>query len=203
MNRYTALLSMAGHFFWTERKLNKKPNLSWRTRSTMINRVRKACNKRRIRESVLRRVRFAHMGYIQPPDREESSDNENLQKWKRLALDRTPYFVIPTFKISRVKKKNRFRNYCWITEVAVINGIRRRRRLVMRATRKQLVTRNKGWEIQRSNSSLLSFSSWARRKNRNWNGYRRRRNIIKSLWINMKSLGDIMNHWKRFDSYKW
>lgn len=78
--------------------------------STMINRVRKAYNKRRIKESVLRRVRFAHMGYIQPPNRDESSDNESLQKVKRLALVRTPYFVIPTIKISQVKKKDRFRN---------------------------------------------------------------------------------------------
>lgn len=77
---------------------------------TMINRVRKAHRKRKIRESVLRKVRFAHMGYIQPPDRDESSDNESLENVKKLALIRTPYFVIPTIKISQVKKKDRFRN---------------------------------------------------------------------------------------------
>lgn len=77
---------------------------------TMINRVRKAHKKRKIRESVLRKVRFAHMGYIQPPDRDESSDNESLENVKKLALIRTPYFVIPTIKISQVKKKDRFRN---------------------------------------------------------------------------------------------
>lgn len=77
---------------------------------TMINRVRKAHRKRKIRESVLRKVRFAHMGYIQPPDRDESSDNESMENVKKLALIRTPYFVIPTIKISQVKRKDRFRN---------------------------------------------------------------------------------------------
>lgn len=77
---------------------------------TMINRVYKAHCKKKIRQSVLRRVRFMHMGYVQPPDRDESSDNESLQNVKKLALIRTPYFVIPTIKISQVKKKDRFRN---------------------------------------------------------------------------------------------
>lgn len=77
---------------------------------TMINRVAKAQRKRRIRESYLRRIRFTHMGYIQPPDRDESSDNESLENVKKLALLRTPYFVIPTVKISQVRRKNRFRN---------------------------------------------------------------------------------------------
>lgn len=77
---------------------------------TMINRVAKAQRKRRIRESYLRRIRFTHMGYIQPPDRDESSDNESLENVKKLALVRTPYFVIPTVKISQVRRKDRFRN---------------------------------------------------------------------------------------------
>lgn len=77
---------------------------------TLINRVAKAQRKRRIREGYLRRIRFAHMGYIQPPDRDESSDNESMENVKKLALLRTPYFVIPTVKISQVRRKDRFRN---------------------------------------------------------------------------------------------
>lgn len=77
---------------------------------TMINRAKQESHKRKIQDDVLRRVRLSHMGYNQPPDKEESSDSESLQNVKRLALLRTPYFMVPTIKISQVKRKDRLRN---------------------------------------------------------------------------------------------
>lgn len=77
---------------------------------TMIERAQKEHTKRKIQENVLRRVRLSHMGYNQPPSKDDSSDSESIQNVKRLALLRTPYFLVPTIKISQVRKKERFRN---------------------------------------------------------------------------------------------
>lgn len=77
---------------------------------TMIDRARKRHEKQKIQENILRRVRLSHMGYRQPPSKDDSSDNESVQNVKRLALLRTPYFLVPTIKISRVRRKERFRN---------------------------------------------------------------------------------------------
>lgn len=77
---------------------------------SMIDRAKKEHEKRYIQGNVLRRVRLSHMGYRQPPSKDDSSDNESIQNVKRLALLRTPYFLVPTIKISQVRKKERIRN---------------------------------------------------------------------------------------------
>lgn len=77
---------------------------------SMIDRAKKEHEKRDIQANVLRRVRLSHMGYRQPPSKDDSSDNESIQNVKRLALLRTPYFLVPTIKISQVRKKERIRN---------------------------------------------------------------------------------------------
>lgn len=77
---------------------------------SMIDRAKKEHEKREIQSNVLRRVRLSHMGYRQPPSKDDSSDNESIQNVKRLALLRTPYFLVPTIKISQVRKKERIRN---------------------------------------------------------------------------------------------
>lgn len=77
---------------------------------SMIDRAAAKTQKQQIQENVLRKVRLSHMGYYQPPSKDDSSDNESTQNVKRLALLRTPYFLIPTIKISRVRRKERFRN---------------------------------------------------------------------------------------------
>lgn len=78
---------------------------------TMTDRAKRCHKKQKIQHNVLRRVRLSHMGFVQPPSKDESSDdNESVQEVKKLALVRTPYFIIPTIRISQVKKKDRFRN---------------------------------------------------------------------------------------------
>lgn len=77
---------------------------------SMIDRAKKEQERREIQADVLRRVRLSHMGYRQPPSKDDSSDNESVQNVKRLALLRTPYFLVPTIKISQVRKKERIRN---------------------------------------------------------------------------------------------
>ncbi|KAJ6643216.1 hypothetical protein Bhyg_08173 [Pseudolycoriella hygida] len=78
---------------------------------TMTERAKRYHKKHKIQHNVLRRVRLSHMGFVQPPSKDESSDdNESVQEVKKLALIRTPYFIIPTIRISQVKKKDRFRN---------------------------------------------------------------------------------------------
>lgn len=78
---------------------------------TMTDRAKRYHKKQKIQHNVLRRVRLSHMGFVQPPSKDESSDdNESVQEVKKLALVRTPYFIIPTIRISQVKKKDRFRN---------------------------------------------------------------------------------------------
>lgn len=77
---------------------------------SMIDRAKRYQKKQKIQENVLRRVRLSHMGFEQPPQKDESSDDESIQNVKKLALIRTPYFIIPTIKISQVRKKDRFRN---------------------------------------------------------------------------------------------
>lgn len=79
--------------------------------NSMIDRAKRYHKKQKIQENVLRRVRLSHMGFEQPPQKDESSDdNESIQNVKKLALIRTPYFIIPTIRISQVRKKDRFRN---------------------------------------------------------------------------------------------
>ncbi|KAG4073557.1 hypothetical protein HA402_000781 [Bradysia odoriphaga] len=78
---------------------------------TMTDRAKRCHKKQKIQHDVLRRVRLSHMGFVQPPSKDESSDdNESVQEVKKLALVRTPYFIIPTIRISQVKRKDRFRN---------------------------------------------------------------------------------------------
>lgn len=77
---------------------------------SMIDRAIAKHKTKQIQENVLRKVRLSHMGYQQPPSKDDSSDNESIQNVKRLALVRTPYFSIPTIKIRQVRKKERFRN---------------------------------------------------------------------------------------------
>lgn len=77
---------------------------------TMTDRAKRFYKKRRIQHNVLRRVRLSHMGFEQPPSKDVSSDDESVQLVKKLALIRTPYFIVPTIKISQVKRKDRFRN---------------------------------------------------------------------------------------------
>lgn len=78
---------------------------------TMTDRAKRYHKKQKIQHNVLRRVRLSHMGFVQPPSKDESSDdNESIQEVKKLALVRTPYFIIPTIRISQVKRKDRFRN---------------------------------------------------------------------------------------------
>lgn len=77
---------------------------------TTIDKALKHQQKQTIQENVLRKVRLAQMGYQQPPAKEDSSDDESVQNVKRLALLRTPYFLIPMIRISQVKRKERFRS---------------------------------------------------------------------------------------------
>ncbi len=78
---------------------------------TMTDRAKRYHKIQKIQHNVLRRVRLSHMGFVQPPSKDESSDdNESVQEVKKLALVRTPYFIIPTIRISQVKRKDRFRN---------------------------------------------------------------------------------------------
>lgn len=78
--------------------------------NTMLDRAKRQHKKQKIQENTLRRVRLSHMGFERPPSKEHSSDDESIQNVKKLALIRTPYCIIPTIKISRVRKKDRFRN---------------------------------------------------------------------------------------------
>lgn len=79
---------------------------------SMIERARRYYRKCRIQNNVLRRVRLSHMGFEQPPSSkdESSDDNESVKNVKRLALVRTPYFILPTVRISQVRRKDRFRS---------------------------------------------------------------------------------------------
>lgn len=78
---------------------------------SMTDRAKRYYKKKNIQDNVLRRMRLSHMGFEQPPSKDESSDdNESTQNVKKLALIRTPYFILPTIKISQVKRKDRFRN---------------------------------------------------------------------------------------------
>lgn len=110
-----SIKKVAGHMFGpftetpTPDKLTVKSD-KFGVPLSMMQRAEKDRKKRKIQEDVLRRVRLSHMGYTQPPDKDESSENESVQNVKRLALIRTPYFMMPTIKISQVKKKDRFRN---------------------------------------------------------------------------------------------
>lgn len=78
---------------------------------TMTDRAKRYHKIQKIQHNVLRRVRLSHMGFVQPPSKDESEDeNESVQEVKKLALVKTPYFIIPTIRIVQVKKKDRFRN---------------------------------------------------------------------------------------------
>lgn len=75
---------------------------------SMIDKARKQQQKRKLQENVLRKVRLTHMGWNQPPSDDDISDDESIQNAKRLALLRTPYFMVPIIKINH--RKNYFRN---------------------------------------------------------------------------------------------
>lgn len=76
---------------------------------TMMNKARKQQQKKKIEEDILKEVRFTHMGFNQPPIKDESSDNDSIKNIKKLALIRTPYFLIPTIKINQIRRKDRLR----------------------------------------------------------------------------------------------
>lgn len=75
---------------------------------SMIDKARRQQQKRRLQENILRKVRLTHMGWRQPPSDEDNSDDESIQNAKKIALLRTPYFLVPIIKIS--KRKERMRN---------------------------------------------------------------------------------------------
>ncbi|XP_031623082.1 uncharacterized protein LOC116340628 [Contarinia nasturtii] len=77
---------------------------------TMINKAKKYQEKMDIQKNILKKVRRAHMGCNQPPSNDDSSDGDSVQNVKRLALVRTPYFLLPTIKRNCVRRKERFRN---------------------------------------------------------------------------------------------
>lgn len=96
-----------------EQSRNAKPPIKYDRNGIpvqMIEHARRDCKRKRIQEQTLRRVRLSHMGYTLPPSKYDSSDSESLQNVKRLALTRTPYFLVPTIRINQIQKKNRFRN---------------------------------------------------------------------------------------------
>lgn len=76
----------------------------------MINKAKKYQEKMDIQKSILKKVRRTHMGCNQPPSNDDSSDGDSIQNVKRLALIRTPYFLLPTIKRNCVRRKERFRN---------------------------------------------------------------------------------------------
>lgn len=76
----------------------------------MIERVKNNKKNDKLQKNLLHRVRLSHMGYVLPPDENDSSDDESVQNVKRLVLLRTPYFLLPTVKISKIRKKERHRN---------------------------------------------------------------------------------------------
>lgn len=77
---------------------------------TMMNKANKKQDKKKFEKVILKKVRLTHIGYNQPPSKDDSSDNDSIQNVKKLALIRTPYFLIPTIKINKIRRKDRFRN---------------------------------------------------------------------------------------------
>lgn len=72
---------------------------------TMTDRVRSFERRRKVQDDVLRRMRMEKMGMHQPPDGEDSSEeNESKLNVKKLALVRTPYFALPTIRINRMSR---------------------------------------------------------------------------------------------------
>lgn len=79
--------------------------------TSMTDRAHRFEKNQTIQEAVLRRARLDSLGFKQPPDKEDSSDdNESLMNVKKLALVRTPYFTVPTIRVDQVKRTKRFRN---------------------------------------------------------------------------------------------
>lgn len=79
--------------------------------TSMTDRANRFEKNQTIQDAVLRRARLDNLGFKQPPDKEDSSDdNESLLNVKKLALVRTPYFTVPTIRIDKVKRTKQFRN---------------------------------------------------------------------------------------------
>lgn len=79
--------------------------------TTMTERAKRFEKRQSIQDAVVRRARLDSLGFEQPPDKEDSSDdNESLMNVKKLALIRTPYFTVPTIRIDKVKRTKQFRN---------------------------------------------------------------------------------------------
>lgn len=78
--------------------------------NTMMYKARKKQQINKIEKAILKKVRLSYLGYNQPPSKDESSDNDSIENIKKLALFRTPYFLIPTIKMNGVQRKDRFQN---------------------------------------------------------------------------------------------
>lgn len=80
--------------------------------TTMTDRAKRCEKTQTIQEDELRRARMDSLGFKQPPDKDDSSDDEDASvlNVKKLALVRTPYFTVPTIRIDKVKRAKQFRN---------------------------------------------------------------------------------------------
>lgn len=77
---------------------------------TMMNKEIEQRRKKNIETRILKKIRLTQMGYNQPPLRDHSSDNDSIQNVKRLAIDRTPFFLISTIKIANIRQKDKLPN---------------------------------------------------------------------------------------------
>lgn len=78
---------------------------------SMTDRVERCEQRDAVQSEVLRRQRTEKMGMHQPPVSDDSDDeNESTLNVKHLALLRTPYFVVPTIRMDRVKRMQRYCN---------------------------------------------------------------------------------------------
>lgn len=78
---------------------------------SMTDRVVRFEQRQAVQSEVLRRQRTEKMGMHQPPMSDGSDDeNESTLNVKHLALVRTPYFVVPTIRMDRVKRMERYCN---------------------------------------------------------------------------------------------
>lgn len=78
---------------------------------SMTDRVVRFEQRDAVQSEVLRRQRTEKMGMHQPPMSDDSDDeNESTLNVKHLALVRTPYFVVPTIRMDRVKRMERYCN---------------------------------------------------------------------------------------------
>lgn len=77
---------------------------------SMIAKAHRHHRNKTVQENVLRRVRLSHMCFNQPPLSENSSADDSMQNVKRLALVRTPYFLIPTIRNKNASRNAGFQN---------------------------------------------------------------------------------------------